>query len=99
MSERLPGLPSPPAPEPPVEAASIVPIRRTAGGVEAFWLRRDRQLSFAGGFYAFPGGQVDSADALIPVDGAEGAMAALRTAAARELFEETGLLLAAGVEQ
>jgi glyoxylase-like metal-dependent hydrolase (beta-lactamase superfamily II)/8-oxo-dGTP pyrophosphatase MutT (NUDIX family) len=99
MSERLPGLPSPPPPEPPVEAASIVPIRGTPDGVEAFWLRRDRRLSVAGGFYAFPGGQVDPDDAWIPVDGAEGLMAARRAAAARELFEETGLLLGAGAEQ
>lgn len=71
-------------------------IRRAPGGVEVFWVRRERHLSFAPGFYAFPGGAVDREDAKVRVEGAEGEEALLRAAAARELFEETGILIAAG---
>jgi len=67
--------------------------------VEVFWVRRGAQLSFAAGFYAFPGGAVDPADSAIPVAGAQGADAAFRVAAARELFEETGVLRAEGADK
>ena len=40
--------------------------------MEVFWLRRENTLSFAGGFYAFPGGRVDASDGHVKVDGAEG---------------------------
>jgi glyoxylase-like metal-dependent hydrolase (beta-lactamase superfamily II)/8-oxo-dGTP pyrophosphatase MutT (NUDIX family) len=91
---------APPAVRPPKDAAVTIVYRQVPGaGVEVFWLRRETQLSFAGGFYAFPGGRVDAADAQIPMEGAEGPEAQLRVAAARELFEETGLLLAAGAEK
>jgi glyoxylase-like metal-dependent hydrolase (beta-lactamase superfamily II)/8-oxo-dGTP pyrophosphatase MutT (NUDIX family) len=74
-------------------------LRRTASGAQVFWLRRGAQLSFAAGFYAFPGGAVDPDDANVPVQGAEGLDAVRRVAAARELFEETGVLCAEGAER
>src|SRR5918911_4660664 len=80
-------------------AATVVLHRRGAEGIEVFWVRRGEQLRFAGGFYAFPGGRVDVADAALPLANAEGvpaAEAACIAAAARELFEETGVLLAPG---
>src|SRR5438128_5014869 len=80
-------------------AATVVLHRRGADGLEVFWVRRGEQLRFAGGFYAFPGGRVDVADAALPLAHAEGipaAEAACIAAAARELFEETGVLLAPG---
>jgi glyoxylase-like metal-dependent hydrolase (beta-lactamase superfamily II)/8-oxo-dGTP pyrophosphatase MutT (NUDIX family) len=61
-----------------------------------FWLRRGEQLSFAGGFHAFPGGRLDEADAQVPVEGASGEDAAFIACAAREVLEETGILLAKG---
>src|SRR4051794_25177907 len=99
MSEAFPGQPPPPPPAKPRDAAIILLFRRLrGGGVEVFWLRRETSLSFAGGFYAFPGGGVDKTDPLIPVEGASGMDATLRVAAARELLEETGVLVARGAE-
>lgn len=96
MSEALAGVPAPPPPKPPRDAAAVIVFRRVAGKVEVFWLEREQRLSFAGGFFAFPGGKVDAADAQVPVEGASGAQAQLIVTAARELFEETGLLVAHG---
>jgi glyoxylase-like metal-dependent hydrolase (beta-lactamase superfamily II)/8-oxo-dGTP pyrophosphatase MutT (NUDIX family) len=76
----------------------VVLYRRVGTGVEVFWVKREKALAFAGGFYAFPGGKVDKADAQVPVRGAAGEEAALRVAAARELFEEAGVLVAEGAE-
>src|SRR5206468_12979623 len=80
-------------------AATVILHRPGAQGIEVFWVCRGEQLRFAGGFYAFPGGRVDAADAQLPVEGKEGLgaeEAACIAAAARELFEETGVLIAAG---
>lgn len=99
MSEMVPGMPPAPPVARPRDAAAVIVYRRGPSGLEVFWLRRGAALSFAGGFYAFPGGRLDAADAQVPVEGAEGQEAALRVAAARELFEETGLLVAAGAER
>jgi ribonuclease/clavin/mitogillin len=102
VSEGLPGVPRAIATAvKPKEAAAVVMYRhRSSGaGVEVFWLRRDQALRFAGGFHAFPGGRVDRTDAEVPVEGAEGEGAAQRAAAARELFEETGVLVARGADR
>jgi ribonuclease/clavin/mitogillin len=80
-----------------VRAAASVVLVREDGRV--LWVRRGEKLRFAGGFYAFPGGAVDVADAGIPLLHAEGLNAEQQpcvVAAARELFEETGVLAAAG---
>lgn len=94
MSEAFPGMPPPPPVAATRLASVVVPYRRTPEGVEVFWVKREKALAFAGGFYAFPGGKVDKTDALVPVRGASGQEAALRVAAARELFEEAGVLVA-----
>ena len=96
MSEAMPGVPAAPPPTTPRDASAVILYRRTATGPEVFWLKRDRGLRFAGGFYAFPGGKVDGADADVKVEGAVGHDAQQLVAAARELFEETGVLLAEG---
>lgn len=96
MSEAIPGMPPPPPPAVPRPAAVAVLYRRVGEGVEVFWVKREKALRFAGGFYAFPGGKVDKADAAVPVRGASGEESAMRVAAARELFEETGVLMAEG---
>ena len=57
-------------------------------------VRRSPKLKFLGGYLAFPGGVLDEEDQAIPVSGlpADGqAPGAFIVAAARELFEETGL--------
>lgn len=99
MSEAFPGVPVLPPLEParPRLATAVVLWREAAAGREIFWVRRGRDLRFAGGFYAFPGGSVDRDDGTIPVAGA--ADAALVAGACRELFEETGVLLARGAER
>ena len=64
------------------EAASVILLRRKkTAGFEVFLLRRKRAASFMGGAFVFPGGGTD------PEEDA-------RTCAARELFEEAGVLLA-----
>lgn len=98
MSEALPGVPSMPPAGPPRDASAVVLFRRVGEGVEVFWLEREAKLQFAGGFFAFPGGKVDRADAGVVVVGATGQSATLIVTAARELFEETGVLKARGAE-
>jgi 8-oxo-dGTP pyrophosphatase MutT (NUDIX family) len=69
------------------EAASVILLRRAPEGFEVFFVRRHRGSSFMASAFVFPGGAAE-----------EGEDA--RTAAARELFEEAGVLLArdAGVQ-
>jgi glyoxylase-like metal-dependent hydrolase (beta-lactamase superfamily II)/8-oxo-dGTP pyrophosphatase MutT (NUDIX family) len=97
MSEALPGLLQPPPPPARTrDSASVILLREGPGGRETFWVLRGSHLRFSAGFYAFPGGAVDADDAGIPVAGAAPAEARLIVAAAREAFEETGVLLARG---
>lgn len=98
MSQLLHGVPVPP-PRPvvtPRPAASVVLWREGAAGRELFWVRRGAPLRFAAGFHAFPGGKVDGEDAHVPVRGLTGQPAAAVAAAARELFEEAGVLVCEG---
>jgi endoribonuclease LACTB2 len=96
MSEAIPGMQEAPPPAEPKDAAVVVLVRMGPRGLETFWLRRERTVSFAAGFYAFPGGRVDAADTEIPIEGAVPPDSRLVAAAARELFEETGVLAARG---
>lgn len=62
-----------------------------------FLVRRSEKLAFLGGFHAFPGGQFDAADAETPVDNCDDPQTrAAISAAARELFEELGVLAVRG---
>src|SRR3954468_16150437 len=79
-------------------AASVVLVREDG---TVLWVRRGDQLRFAGGFYAFPGGRVDVQDSGVAMDGAErlgAADAPCIVAAARELFEESGVLAVPGAQ-
>jgi endoribonuclease LACTB2 len=85
----------------PKDAAAIILLRHQTKleDPEVFLVKRSEKLAFLGGFHAFPGGQFDASDASVSVkncDDAETAMAI--SCAARELFEETGVLLARGGE-
>lgn len=100
MSEALPGFEAfNPVPVEPVPAAAVILYRRAGSAVEVFWVHRGAKVRFAAGFYAFCGGRVDPADAEVPVAGASGFDAAIRAAAARELFEESGVLVARGADR
>lgn len=99
MSLAFPGLPPAPPPTEPVVAAAVILHREAPGGRELFLVRRGKDLRFAGGWHAFPGGRRDPADARVPVSGALGEAASLVACAVRELFEETGVLLARGRER
>ncbi|MET0646608.1 MAG: MBL fold metallo-hydrolase [Pyrinomonadaceae bacterium] len=88
-----------PAAAVPKDAAAVVLVRGGEEDPEVFWARRGARLAFQPGFYAFPGGQRDEADAEVEVEHAEDPETAQMIAcAARELFEELGVLAARGAE-
>ncbi|HEY1402937.1 MAG TPA: MBL fold metallo-hydrolase [Pyrinomonadaceae bacterium] len=85
----------------PRDAAAVILVRETEGErvPQVFWARRSERLAFLGGFYAFPGGQRDAEDAETPVENSVDAeTAAMIACAARELFEELGVLVARGAD-
>jgi glyoxylase-like metal-dependent hydrolase (beta-lactamase superfamily II)/8-oxo-dGTP pyrophosphatase MutT (NUDIX family) len=83
----------------PKDAAALI-LLRDPSDPQVFWVKRSHKLSFMGGWQAFPGGQREPGDDAAPVRGCENAeAAALRICAIREVFEETGLLIARGVER
>ena len=53
-------------------------------------------MAFGGGLHVFPGGRIEAADAEPRILARARAGDAARVAAARELFEEAGILLAEG---
>jgi 8-oxo-dGTP pyrophosphatase MutT (NUDIX family) len=65
----------------PIPAATVVLLRPGAAGLEVFLVRRHRRSSFMSNAFVFPGGKLDPGETA-PM------------AAARELFEEAGVLLA-----
>ena len=91
----------------PRDAASLVLLRGQGEGAEVLMGRRARQHRFLPDVYVFPGGRLDPADRrLVPLRALAPAVAArlarhgrparaiaLAAAAARETFEETGLIL------
>lgn len=86
----------------PKDAAAVILLRHHTHRTnpEVFWVRRSPKLVFLGGFYAFPGGQAEPADGEAPMEncGDNRERAAMISCAARETFEETGVLLARGAE-
>lgn len=68
-----------------IAVASSVLLSRGPGSQEVYAVRRAESLRFFGGFVAFPGGKAAPSDQNPDP---------LRATAARELFEETGVLLA-----
>ncbi len=85
----------------PKDAAAVILLRRNTDprDPEVFLVRRSEKLAFLGGFSAFPGGQLDTSDAGVQVSNSTDAEAAAAiSCAARELFEELGVLVARGAE-
>jgi 8-oxo-dGTP pyrophosphatase MutT (NUDIX family) len=74
----------------------VVVLRDGDDGLEVLMLRRDKDLSFAGGTWVFPGGRIDPADhspSVGPPTEGDALEAAARRAAVREAAEEAGLTL------
>ncbi len=86
----------------PKDAAAVILLRHNTdpNNPEVFWVKRSPKLVFLGGFYAFPGGQTEPADGEAPIEncGDDRERAAMISCAAREMFEETGVLLPRGAE-
>src|SRR5438093_1968219 len=85
----------------PKDAAAVILLRHDTdpNDPEVFWVRRSEKLTFLGGFYAFPGEQREASDAETLVENCDNQeRAAMISCAAREMFEETGVLLARGSE-
>jgi 8-oxo-dGTP pyrophosphatase MutT (NUDIX family) len=92
----------------PRPASTVVVLRDSAVGPEVFLVRRHERTVFMGGAHVFPGGRVDAVDregdhawcdgivhAAKQLDTLAASEAvAYHVAAARELFEEAGVLLA-----
>ena len=98
-SDRLPPgfaeqIERPPVPAAePKPASTAVLMRDTEHGPEVLLLKRHRSSGFVPGAYVFPGGRVDAGDQGMDWPASEPA-AEYWTAALREIFEETGVLLA-----
>jgi 8-oxo-dGTP pyrophosphatase MutT (NUDIX family) len=89
----------------PRDAATVCLLRDGPSGLEVFLMRRTTSMAFAAGMHVYPGGAVEASDSHVPVAGrADLAVVAARTssddprgmlvAAARETFEECGVLIA-----
>ncbi|MGE0884042.1 MAG: MBL fold metallo-hydrolase [Blastocatellales bacterium] len=90
------------SPVTPKDAAAII-LLRDPEDLKVFWVKRARTLRFMASYHAFPGGQCDDADADIPIANAlsssDERTGVMRVAAIREIFEETGVLVARGAEK
>lgn len=82
-------------------SATLLVARDGPRGVEIFMVVRHHQIDFASGALVFPGGSLDASDSdpritelADGLDGLDEAGRALRVGAAREAFEECGVLLA-----
>jgi 8-oxo-dGTP pyrophosphatase MutT (NUDIX family) len=92
----------------PRRASTVVLLRPAPGRFEVYAIRRATTMAFAAGMYAFPGGVVDPRDTEVipawagpaPADWAarlrldKATARAVVCAAVREVFEESGVLLA-----
>ena len=83
----------------PKDAAAIILLRPDTdpNNPGVFLVKRSTRLGFLGGFQAFPGGQRETNDDEARVENcADPETSAMISCAARELFEEVGVLLAQG---
>ena len=85
----------------PKDAAAVILLRHNTDpeSPEVFLVKRSEKLAFLGGYHAFPGGQFDATDVEAPVKNCpDTETRAAISCAARELFEETRVLVARGGE-
>ena len=86
----------------PKDAAAVILVRPQTdpSNPEIFWVKRSPKLVFLGGFHAFPGGQAEPTDGEARVENSanDPERATMINCATREMFEETGVLLARGAE-
>jgi len=83
----------------PKDAAAVILLRHNTQPTNPaiFWVKRSHNLAFLGGFFAFPGGQIDTDDSMVHVRNVRDQETATMIAgAARELFEELGVLVVHG---
>ena len=83
----------------PKDAAAVILLRPNTDpdNPEVYLIKRSSKLAFLGGFQAFPGGQRETGDGEVQVKNCDDQeRAAMISCAARELFEEVGVLLARG---
>ena len=81
----------------PIPAATVVVLREGPAGFEVLLTHRPATMAFAAGMHVFPGGRVDAADAAASLAARSVTApedAAVHVAAIRELWEESGILLA-----
>jgi len=79
-------------PATPKDAAAVILLNDA--GDEVLWARRNPQLAFLGGWHAFPGGKLETSDALVKVENCSDAeLEKFIACAVREAFEEVGVLL------
>ena len=81
----------------PLHAASVIVLRDSP--LEVLMIRRHDNASFVPSAWVFPGGVVEQLDREIARDRGDGSLLGrMRVAAARELFEESGVWLGAPIE-
>ena len=86
----------------PRPASTVLLLRDSPAGIEVFMQVRHSDMKFASGALVFPGGRVDPEDHALAANtvlspatvGLDPLAGALRVAAIRETFEESGVLLA-----
>lgn len=78
------------------EASAVLLLRQSENALpQIYWAKRSSRVSFLAGFHAFPGGAREKSDDETRVENcADENLAARIACAARELFEETGVLIA-----
>ena len=79
-------------------AVSVL-LTRDPTSTEVYLVERSPQLKFFGGYFAFPGGTLDDSDREFVLQNTTRFPEEVRpfvVAAAREIFEETGILLTSG---
>lgn len=75
----------------PKDASSVI-LLNDAG--EVLWAQRNPAIKFLGGYHAFPGGKLDLSDEKVRVENCDDEqLAKFIACAARETFEEVGVLL------
>lgn len=84
-------------------ASTVMLLRESAGPMQVLMVRRNQEIDFVSGAMVFPGGKVDKSDLAPEWENLADGWSAVpegergpRVAAARELFEESGILIADG---